>query len=387
MCTGRIAATTSLDTITVQSDVRSSLGIRLARIALAGLVIAALILATAPSSASATAPFGFIGVNAEDVFAGDDAYQERMLSQMQANGITEIRQIWRWAYVEQVRGVLDWSMLDRLTLAAARHNIRVLPLVGGEVPWATSRPPGNEERCLFPPRDNATFAGWVRLVVERYGPGGALWREHPEVPAYPLTRWEMWNEPNLDKFWACKRNAKAYVELARTAADAIHDVDPGAQIITGGAPTKHGGDYLRKMFKAGARKVFDAFALHSYKKDADDVLAEIRKARDLLADLDAKKWKVYVTEFGWATGGPPSGHTVDESKQGRLVKNTYVKLVEQRKKLKIASVDYYAWRDVPPPTDFGGGPDYWGLHTGLLRLNGTPKPALNAVLEASSAID
>ena len=349
--------------------------------------MAGLVLATAPSPASATAPFGFIGVNAEDVFVGDDAYQERMLTQMQANGITEIRQIWRWAYVEQVRGALDWSLLDRLTLAAAAHNIRVLPLVGGEVPWATSRPPGNEERCLFPPRDNADFATWMREVVARYGPGGELWRQHPELAQYALTRYEIWNEPNLGKFWACKPDASDYVALARAASQAIHEVDPGAEIISAGAPSKHGGEYLRKMFKAGARKVFDGFALHSYKRSADDVLDEIRKARDLLADLNAKKWKVYVTEFGWATGGPPSGHTVDESKQGRLIKSTYVKLAEQRKKLKIASVDYYAWRDAPPPTDFGGGPDYWGLHTGLLRVDGTPKPALNAVLKASTAID
>jgi hypothetical protein len=75
------------------------------------------------------------------------------------------------------------------------------------------------------------------------------------------------------------------------------------------------------------------------------------------------------------------------TKQARLVKNTYVKLAKQRKKLKIASVDHYAWRDAPPPTDVGGGPDYWGLYTGLLRLDGTPKPALNAVLKASRAID
>jgi hypothetical protein len=40
-----------------------------------------------------------------------------------------------------------------------------------------------------------------------------------------------------------------------------------------------------------------------------------------------------------------------------------------------------------PPTDFGGGPDYWGLHTGLLRLDGSAKPALAAMAKASRAID
>ena len=139
-----IAAISAADRITVQSTVRSSLGTRLARIASAGLATAGLLLATTPVSAPAAAPYGFVGVNAEDVFSDDDAYQDQMRSLMPANGITEIRQIWRWDYVEPVQGVLDWRRWDRLTLKAARHGIRVLPLVGGETPWATSRPPGDD---------------------------------------------------------------------------------------------------------------------------------------------------------------------------------------------------------------------------------------------------
>jgi hypothetical protein len=372
------------DTITVQSTVRSSFGTRFARIALAGLVTAGLGLSTTPVTAWADAPFGFIGVSAEEVFWDTDAYQEQMLSQMQANGITELRQIWRWSNIEQVRGQPDFALYDRIALAAARHNIRMLPIVGGEVPWATSRPPGDERRCLFPPHNSADLANHLRQVVARYGPNGALWQAHPELASFALTRWQVWNEPNTDAFWACKQNAKAYTELARVAADAIHSIDADASIITAGAPNKHGGGYLRKMMKNGARKIFDGIALHPYKKDADAVVAEVKKARELLNDLDAKRWTIRISEFGWATSGPPhKTHTVDEAKQAALIKSTLTKLGAQ---LKLTGVAYYAWRDAPPPTDVGGGSDYWGLHTGLLRIDQTPKPALNAVLEASRAI-
>ena len=130
-------------------------------------------------------------------------------------------------------------------------------------------------------------------------------------------------------------------------------------------------------------------ALHAYKKDADGVVAEVKKARDIMADLGLGKWKLLITEFGWATGFPPGDHSVgnDEAKQGRLIKNTFTKLGAKRKKFNIASVNYYAWRDLPPPTDVGGGPDYWGLHTGFLRLDGTPKLSLSALLQASRAIN
>jgi hypothetical protein len=170
----------------------------------------------------------------------------------------------------------------------------LLPIIGGEVPWATSRPPGDTRNCLFPPKHNSDFAAFMRLVVQRYGPSGTLWNAHPELSGFALTRCE------------------------------------------------------------------------------------------LLDDLGAKKWKLHVTEFGWATSGPPEKpHTTDEARQARLVKNTITKLAAERDKLKLKSLDYYQWRDVPvAPGDY----DCWGLHTGLLRLDGSPKPALNAVVKASRAI-
>ena len=122
-------------------------------------------------------------------------------------------------------------------------------------------------------------------------------------------------------------------------ANAIHDVDPDAFIISTGAPNKHGGDFLRKMVKNGAKPVFDSIALHPYKKDGDAVLKELRAARALLDDLGLKKWKMRVTEFGWATSGPPDKeHTTDEARQARLLKNTLRKVAAKRDKLKLTGM-------------------------------------------------
>src|SRR5918993_758681 len=46
-------------------------------------------------------------------------------------------------------------------------------------------------------------------------------------------------------------------------------------------------------------------------------------------------------------------------------------------------VFYFNWRDVSPPP---GGGDHWGLHTGLLRENGSPKPAMQALTEITRAV-
>jgi hypothetical protein len=350
------------------------------------LALLAALALSAPSAAAA--PYGFVGVSAEEVYWASGADRAAALSSMRANGITELRQIIRWSDIEQVQGVNEWRLLDDLVRDAARHDVRVLPILGGEVPWATSRPQGDDRRCLFPPRDNGDFAQHVRQVVGRYGPGGVLWQQHPELASYAIKSWQVWNEPNTDTFWRCDENAKAYMKLAKVAAAAVRQVFPGAYVITGGSPNKQGGDFLRAMVKNGAKSIFDAVAVHQYKADAKQMLAELRDLRDLLAELGVKKWKLRVTEWGWATGGPHHKvHTVSESRQAKLVKNTLLKVGAARKELKLKSLDHYQWRDMPVPTDFGGGGDYWGLHTGLLRLNGTPKPALAAFGEAARAID
>jgi hypothetical protein len=354
--------------------------------ALVGLVVA-VALGARSVRASATAPFGFVGVNAEDVYAGTDAYREQMLTRMATNGITEVRQIFRWRYTEPENGLYDWSQLDSMMRAATQHNIRILPLIGGETTWGSSRPAGNEARCLFPPRNNADFADWVKQLVLRYGRGGNFWALPPQLTPQPLTAYEVWNEPNVRTFWACQPNARAYVQLARAGANAIRSIDPRATIISGGAPRRKAkGKYLRAMFRAGARNVFDALSLHLYESSAQDTLDILRQARRFLDGHGSKRWRIYLTEYGWATAGPKSDHTVSEAKQARLVKRTLMAASRNRSKLKIASTDYYTWHDLPPPEDYGGGRDYWGLHTGLIRINDTPKPALSAVRAAARQI-
>jgi hypothetical protein len=338
-------------------------------------------------SAARAAPFGFVGMNAEDVYAGDDAYQEQMLSQMQREGITLLRQNFHWNHSEPQRDVYDFSQLDRFVLAAARQGIRVLPLLYGETAWATSRPSGHEDdNCTYPPRDNGDFAAWAQRIVQRYGRGGILWQDNPSLAGQAVTAYEIWNEPNLKRFWACKPNAWAYVSLARAAAGAIRRADPNASIISGGAPkvSEHPGEYLHDMFAAGARTVFDTLGLHPYEPGTNDVLADLHDARDWLDDHNAQEWALVVTEFGWGTAGPPTkGKTYSEGMAAILIFHTMSVMGAQRHALKLRSASYYAWRDAPPDA---GQKNYWGLYTGMLRGDLSAKPMLGAFAQAGRGL-
>jgi hypothetical protein len=50
--------------------------------------------------------------------------------------------------------------------------------------------------------------------------------------------------------------------------------------------------------------------------------------------------------------------------------------------LKLRGFVYFGWRDGQPYN----GKDFWGLHTGLLNIEGQPKPAYSAMQQALAAL-
>jgi hypothetical protein len=79
-----------------------------------------------------------------------------------------------------------------------------------------------------------------------------------------------------------------------------------------------------------------------------------------------------VTEFGVASHGDyPSAFVVGEEGQARFLRRAYERLLAMRHRWRIAGAYWYTWRDeaqADPHCGFCQG-------AGLLRLNGTAKPA------------
>ena len=66
-----------------------------------------------------------------------------------------------------------------------------------------------------------------------------------------------------------------------------------------------------------------------------------------------------------------------------LLKRTVGQLARFRDRLRLDGVFYFNWRDASPPPGAG---DHWGLHTGLFRQDGSPKPAFQALTEVTASI-
>jgi hypothetical protein len=347
---------------------------------LAALLIA--LFAAAPTAAAKLPP-GFVGITSEDVFAGDSDYRATNLSAQSAIGVQLLRQTFNWSQIEKAPGVYDLSFYDTYVAQASAHGVRILPILFNAPSFHVSRRSG---RAACPPRSNASFADFAQALVRRYGPAGTLWAERPEIPKNPVTAWQIWNEPNLAIYWCNKPNAKRYVAMLRTVGKAIKKVDRRAEIVTAGLPDSGlGGSvrlakYLHQVYRAGGKSAFDTLAINSYAKDQRQLKSLLTSVRRLMNRRKDRRAPIWITEMGWGDKGPKSRFIVGAKGQAKRITKSFALIKEQRRRLRLRGIVYFSWRDGPPyPPKYK---DQWGLHTGLLKINGSRKPAYSAFKKA-----
>lgn len=329
--------------------------------------------------AHARVPRGFVGITADDVFAGNDNHRTANLSAMAAIGIQTIHQTFDWSTIERSPGVYDFSYHDAYVAKASAHGLRVMPVLFN--PPGFYRPTRGRGAC--PPRDMATFARFAQAVVRRYGPRGTLWSEHPRVPRNPITAYQIWNEPSLPIYWCNRRpDARRYVAMLRAVGGAIKRADHRAQIVTAGlsasklesaVPIER---YLAQMYRAGARRYFDSLGIDAYAEDAGQFRGLLQSIRGVMDRHGDRRGRIWITEFGWGDHGPPHRFIVGAAGQAHRITQAFDVIRRLRHRLRLSGAVYYSWRDAPgyPPLY----QDMWGLHTGLLNINGGFKPAFYA---------
>ncbi len=335
------------------------------------LLVTLLLLLVPAGAAGATV----LGVYSEDELSGSAALRNTAAASQQATGFASVRQPWSWKLLEPSPGVFDWAGHDAAVAAAALHGMTILPYLIEPPAWAVDQPPG--ETGMRPPRDSADLAALAVAAVRRYGPDGSFWRIHPRLPQRPIRAWQIWNEPNLASYWRPAPSARAYVAMLRTVRDAIHGADPGATVISAGLPDSNGGvdqlTYLRNLYKGGLHGAADAVAIHAYAPDVAGVVALVSKARQVMTRNGDAATPMWITEYGFATGGEASLFTVNEGEQAGLLTGATGVLRGLAAPLGIGGLFVFSWRD---PSERFLTLDIWPYHAGLIRANGTPKPVL-----------
>ena len=125
--------------------------------------------------------------------------------------------------------------------------------------------------------------------------------------------------------------------------------------------------------------------MNGYAPTGKEVVKLIAHIRSVMNKYGGSREALRVTEFGWADWGPEAkkGFTVGAKKQAAYTSQAIQGLWKARFELlePARGIVYYAWRD---ESVCSGGEDFWGLHTGLLTLNGQPKPALTSLKPVAS---
>ncbi|MFL5894522.1 MAG: glycosyl hydrolase [Thermoleophilaceae bacterium] len=326
--------------------------------------------------AHAALPRGFVGLYGDDSFFGDSDYREGQMSMQAASGVQTLRQPFEWWRVERRPGHFDWSGYDSYIAAAATAGLHVLPVLMAPPQFRSSRPPRSRSRAMFPPRRNSDFARFARSAVARYGANGSFWSSHRDVPYVPVRSWQVWNEPNIPNFWRSGANAHEYVALLKAAAAAIRDADPGGEVVAAGLPNSNLGvpflDYVRRMYSAGAKGSFDTLAIHPYSHTAEGLLHLVERARMLMDANGDRRAHLWITEFGWSTGGDASPFRVSRRGQAARISEVLSALAAERGALRLRGFVVFQWKDSTAMPDTGRDP--WPLHTGLLGGDGFPKP-------------
>ncbi len=347
---------------------------------------------SAKPAATQAVPSDFLGLVSDQVFSATPLWKARILATQRHAGVELLRQEFAWAQIEPRPGVYDFAPYDAYMAATAGAGMQVLAVLDDPPAWAATKPPRGErlsEVTVFPPRKMAQFAAFAALLARRYGPGGSFWRAHPKLRAVPIRSWEIWNEPNFEIYWGGHPSAAAYAAMLRAVYPAIHAVDPHANIVTAGvANTTIGGigaePYIRELLATRPRPAFDTLAIHAYAINPAGVIESVEQVRGILNAAGLNSTPIWLTEFGWASGGPPSPFTVGSARQARYVLDTIVDLARKEATLHVAGIVYYDWQDAVPYA--GGGTNLWGFHTGLVAIDGIAKPALSSYYQAAGVL-
>jgi hypothetical protein len=345
----------------------------------------ALVLACAPA-AHAAVPRDFVGMTSEDAFAGASGYRSAAMAEQRSAGVGLLRQVLDWTSVETSPGRYDFTAYDGYIRDAAAHGIAVLPVLFNPPPFYRR----STGRAACPPQRLSQMADYARAAVRRYGPGGSLWREQPSAPSLPVHSWQIWNEPSLGIYWCNRPNAREYANMLRVVGRAIKSVDAGAEIVTAGLPDSKLKSampldrFIKRLYRAHGKRYFDTLAVNGYatnNRQLSELLHRVRRQMNRRRDRRARIW---ITEMGWGDVGPAHRFIVGPVGQATRIKSSFALVSRLRRKLRLRGLVYYSWRDARPYPPLYK--DAWGLHTGLLDVNGNPKPAFGTFSRAAAAL-
>ena len=277
----------------------------------------------------------------------DPATQKTIKAKMDA-GIHVVRCELRWEVIERVSREYDWSGTSQLLDMLRQNGLTPLFLL-------------DYSNRIYEPNQGAprrkesidAFARWASSAVSRFSERGVIW--------------EIWNEPNLDRFWKPKANAKEFARLALAACHAMRKTGPKETII-GPASFGFPWSFLETFFQSGILKCLDGVSVHPYRLSppgtALEEFATLRGLIDKYAPSDRPQIPIVVTEWGYHTTAKTG--VSPQAQASNFISLQLISLLHG-----IPIVVWHRWEDLLDPTNSEA-------NFGLVKANGKAKLSLLA---------
>jgi len=346
---------------------------------------------TRDAGPAATGPL-IVGLNADVSGYGGASTAARLDQVVSQTGTKWLREEFRWAVIEPQPGVFSFSYYDHFMTQAALGGEHVLAMLDDTPSWAG---PG----VTAIPGDPSGYAAFVAAVIDRYGPHGTFWAQHPGLAGSgsAVRTIEIWNEP----FFSSGNNGwydpARYARLVQAAGIAAHAADPSVKVLMAAemeSARNARGNWIwwvNALYQAvpGLNNYFDGVAMHDYGTNTStlnpmiyghpygnyDHMLRIENLRGQFVSHGAAGKPFWITEAGWSTCAQPSTDCVTQDEQAANL-STLFNDIHTAWGNWVQAVFVYRYGDGSDPTSVQGG-------YGLTNLDGTPKPAL-AVFRAAA---
>jgi hypothetical protein len=376
--------------------------VRLLRLALLSL-LALLLVPAAAVKAAPKMPIGFYD-DASFRWAQEKVIPQNLAAAKQAHS-SLIHALADWRQIAPTRPknplngddpAYNLSDLDALVQTAPRYNQQVFITISGCPGWANGGQTNNH-----PPRNLNDLTQFAHMLAARYN--------GRQIGFGAVTRWAVWNEPNLALFLTPQfRGGKivsprTYVKLYMAAYKGIKAGNPRALVAAGetsnrGRNFPSGGisdsvapaTFARMVAQANPRLPFDAWSTHPYPSEyrlgpnqrvsyPNVGLTNISKLGDSLRQWFHRRVPIWITEWAEQTAPECSvrcavGGGISHAQQAR----------DARSALQLAQanpyVEMFVWfvlRDSTSRTWFSG----------LISKSGAKKPAFSAFAATAKTID
>lgn len=320
----------------------------LIRLGAVGVVLVVLVSLGAGKAFAAKAPPSFFGMMTQS-----NVITETAAERMAKGGVTSIRIPVSWQHIQaSPTSDFDWTAVDTNVANVSKAGLRVVPVMLATPKGFAGRP------TVMPVSTTKQKQGWalfLRNAVRRYGPNGTFWTDNPDIPRRPIRTWQIWNEVNFHYF-TTPVNPANYVKLLKQSTWALNQEDPGHHLMLSGLygspreiPRKamKSWKYLQRLYSLGAKPYFDSVAVHPYTPDTPQLRALLRAVRATMIKNRDRQTPMHVTEIGWGSDRRTVFGMGSPAKQAKQLTSGFNLLIKMRGYLKLRSVYWYAFQDVP----------------------------------------